>query len=61
MSQRKRLRYGLETVKYGAPLLWASLPEKYKTATSLNSFKAKIKTWKCETCVCRLYQTYHQI
>ena len=38
-------------------LLWANLPEKYKSATSLHSFKRKIKTWKCETSVCRLCQT----
>ena len=24
------------------------------------SFKIKTKTWKCETCVCRLCQTYQQ-
>ena len=57
---KKTVRYGLETVKYRTPLLWANLTGKYKTTTSLNSFKTKIKTWKCETCVCRLCQTYHQ-
>ena len=50
----------LGTVKYRTPLLWTNLPEKYKTATSLNSFKTKIKTWKCETGFCQLYQTYQQ-
>ena len=45
---------------YRAPLLWANLLKKYKTATSLDNFKTKIKTWKCETCACRLCQTYHQ-
>ena len=58
-DSKNTVRYGLETVKYGTPLLWANLPEKYKTATSPNSFKTKIKTWKCKTCVCRLCQTYH--
>ena len=48
------------TVKYRIPLLWANLPEKYKTSTSLNSSKTKIKAWKCETWVCWLCQTYHQ-
>ena len=57
---KKTVRYGLERVKFKTPLLWANLPEKCKTATSLNSFKTKIKAWKCETCVYRLYQTYHQ-
>ena len=59
-ESKKTVRYGLEMVKYRTPLLWANLPEKYKTATSLNSFKTKIKTWKCETCICRLCQAYHQ-
>ena len=48
-ESKKTARYGLETVKYRTPLLWANLPEKYKTATSLTT-----ATWKCETCVCRL-------
>ena len=33
---------------------------KYETATSQNSFKTKIKTWKCKTCAYWLCQTYHQ-
>ena len=53
-APKKTVRYSLEMVKYGTPLLWENLPEKYKTATSLNSFKTKIKAWKCEACVCRL-------
>ena len=59
-ESKKTVRYGLETVKYRTPLLWANLPEKYKTATSLNSFKTKIETWKYGTYVCRLCQTYQQ-
>ena len=50
-ESKKTIRYGLETVKYRTPLPLANLPEKYKTAKSLNSFKIKIKTWKCETCL----------
>ena len=42
-ESKKTVRYGLETVKYRTPLPWANLPEKYKTATSLNSFKITIK------------------
>ena len=43
-ESKKTVSYGLETVKYRTPLLWINLPEKYKTATSLNSFKTTIKT-----------------
>ena len=42
------------------PMLWANLPEKYKTATSLDSFKTMMKIWKCETCFGRLCRTYQQ-
>ena len=59
-ASKKTVRYGLETMKYRTPLLLPDLPGKCKTTTSLNSFKIKIKTWKCETWVCRLCQTYHQ-
>ena len=48
-ESKKTVRYGSETVKYRTPLLWENLPENYKTARSLNNFKTKIKTWKCET------------
>ena len=50
---KETVRYGLETVKYRTPLLLANLLEKYKTATSLNSFKTKIKTRKFKMCICR--------
>ena len=47
-ESKKTVRYGLEMVKYRTPFLRANLPEKCKTATSPNSFKTNIKTWKCE-------------
>ena len=43
-ESKKTVKSNLETVKYKAPLLWGNLQEKYKTASSLNSFKTKIKT-----------------
>ena len=49
-ESKKSIRwYRLETMKYRTSLLWANLPEKYKTGTSLNSFKTKIKAWKYES------------
>ena len=59
-ESKKSVRYGLHTVKYRTQLLCANLPEKYKSATTLNSFKTKIKAWKCKTYVCQLFQSYHQ-
>ena len=40
-ESKKTVRYSLETVKYRTPLLWSNISEKYKTATSLNSFQKK--------------------
>ena len=59
-ESKKTVRCGLETVQYRILLVRANLLEKYKTTSSINSFKTKIKTWKCETCICRLCQTYVQ-
>ena len=53
-KNKKTVRYRLETIFYRIPLLWTNLPEEYKLANSLSEFKSKIKTWKCDTCVCRL-------
>ena len=38
------------------------LPEEYKLANSLSGFKSKlkIKTWKCDRCVCRLCRPFLQ-
>ena len=52
-ENKKIVRYGSETISYRTPLLWVNLPGEYKSANSLNEFKSKIKTWKCDTCVCR--------
>ena len=38
--------YGLQTICYRAPFLWANLPPEYKLTNSLNIFKRKIKTGK---------------
>ena len=51
--------YGLETVSYRVPFLWANFPSEYKDSTSLSQFKTKIKNWKGdEICPCRLCKVY---
>ena len=45
-ESRRTVNYGLETICYRAPFLWANLPPEYKLANSLNIFKRKIKKWK---------------
>ena len=53
---RRTANYGIETITYRAPSLWAKLPSEYKLAASLQEFKMKIKKWKCDTCPCRLFK-----
>ena len=42
---RKTVRYGLETILYRSPFLWANLPQEYKSQKSLSAFKRKIMQW----------------
>ena len=57
-ESRRTINYGLETICYRAPFLWANLPPEYRLKNSLNIFKRKIKNWKGENCPCRLCKTY---
>ena len=57
-GNRKTVKYGIETVTYRAPFLRANLQSEYKIAKSLEEFKSKIKTWKCDICPCRLCKNY---
>ena len=59
-ENKKTLRYDSETISYRTPLLWANLLEEYKLTNSLTEFKSKIKTWRCDTSVCRLYRSFLQ-
>ena len=52
----RTVNYGLETIYYRAPVLWANLPPEYKLPNSVNIFKRKIKIWKGENCPCKLYK-----
>ena len=57
-ESRRTINYGLETICYRAPFLWANLPPEYKLANSLNIFKRRIKKRKGENCPYRLCKTY---
>ena len=39
-EKRNTVNYGLETVTYRAPIIWAKLPSEYKLAGSLTAFKS---------------------
>ena len=55
---RKTVNYGIETITYRAPSIWAKLPSEYKLAAFLDEFKVKIKKWICDTCPCRLCKKF---
>ena len=59
-ENRKTVKYGIETVTYRAPFLWANLQSKYKNSKSLDEFKSKLKSWKCDFCPCRLCKNFIQ-
>ena len=58
---RRTVNYGIETITYRAPSLWAKLPPEYKLAASLEEFEVKIKKWKYNTCPYRLCKNVNQI
>ena len=43
-DNKNTVRYGLETICYRNPYLWARLPGEYKRENSARKFKEKIKT-----------------
>ena len=51
---------GTETIYFRGPKTWALVPEDIKNATSLSTFKSKIKQWNPKGCTCRLCKTYIQ-
>ena len=54
----KTVQYGTESIYFLAPKIWDLVPTHIKCETKLESFKIKIKSWKCIDCPCRLCKTY---
>ena len=52
--------HGSESISFLGPKIWNMLPDKLKNASSLEVFKASIKSWKPENCPCRLCRLYVQ-
>ena len=50
--------HGSERFSYLGPKVWDIVPERFKTAKSLNNFKESTKKWKTLNCPCRLCKTY---
>ena len=52
--------HGSESISFLGPKIWNMAPDKLKNASSLEVFKASIKSWKPENCPCRLCRLYVQ-
>ena len=50
----KSKTYGTNALFFKASILWNTLPNKYKLANSISSFKNLIKSWKGESCNCSI-------
>ena len=59
-SLRRTVKIGTETFSYRGPQIWNLIPERLRTFETLNKFKKEIKTWKCDTCPCKMCKTYIQ-
>ena len=50
---------GKTSIRYFGVVIWNAIPINIKTATSLNGFKNRIKSWKPE-CSCQFCKTFLQ-
>ena len=58
LSNPRTNQYSIDTVAYKAAQLWNTLPTTYKTLSSLDFFKSKIKNWHCSDCHCNICQIF---
>ena len=47
-------RYGRNSIPYRANQIWNLLPRAIKNSVNFDSFKLKIKQWRCLECPCTL-------
>ena len=52
------VHYGLQSVRYIGPKIWELVPNNIKYCDSLSKFRKLIKSWRLESCPCRLCKTY---
>jgi hypothetical protein len=50
----KSTTFGIHSLRYQGARLWNLLPEEYKKANTLKSFKSKIRSWPGEVCKCKV-------
>lgn len=57
-GRAQTVKYGLETVTFRGPQLWATLPKSIQEAPCISTFVSCLKKWKGLTCQCRLCRLY---
>ena len=50
--------YGINSMAYLGPRIWAIIPGNIKNVPTLTLFKTKIKLWNPDSCPCKLCKTY---
>ena len=59
-ENRKTARYELRTISNRTPSLWSNFLNENILETYLNHVKWKIKSWKFNKCMYRLYKNFQQ-
>ena len=57
-DKAKTSRYGLKSIRWLGPKIWALIPEEVKKVTSLDIFKLKMKEFSFNDCPCSLCKDY---
>ena len=55
---KRTVFYGLETISYRAPQLWAILPGEFKQRNTISLFESDVRQWICNECPCRLHKVF---
>ena len=52
--------FGTDTISSLGPKLWKLILDKIKHASPLSAFKAQIKSWTINNCLCRLCKIFFE-
>ena len=50
----KSIMFGIDSIKFRGSLLWNSIPDLIKSASSAAIFKTNIKNWSGDKCNCKI-------
>ena len=48
----KTTKFGKNSFRYAAPVLWNSLPDNFRNTVNFNQFKSVMSRWNSEDCSC---------